>query len=113
VTWSIRYDSEEAALRGLHAFARGALAPEDQTVDARGRLTDFVSAADAKRASDSSQLCRERHTRGPFAVARSKRDLVVTLGPFRRNSGSAMSDGDCAAALRWTAAQLTLLKSKK
>jgi hypothetical protein len=100
-------------LRALRAFARGALAPEDQTVDVRGRLTDFVSAADAKRASDTGRVCRERHTRGPFAVIRSKRDLVVTLGPFRRNSGLAASDGDCTAAFRWAEAQLTQLKSRK
>ncbi|HEX3774370.1 MAG TPA: hypothetical protein VHV51_07895 [Polyangiaceae bacterium] len=113
VTWSIRYDNDGAALRALRAFARGALAPEDQTVDVRGRLTDFVSAADAKRASDTGRVCRERHTRGPFAVIRSKRDLVVTLGPFRRNSGLAASDGDCTAAFRWAEAQLTQLKSRK
>ncbi len=113
VAWTIRYDTEAAAARGLHAFTRGALAPEDQGVDGRGRLAEFVSGADAERASRSGQVCRERHTRGPFAVLRSGRDLVVTLGPFRRNSDSAASEGDCAGALKWAAALQTRLKLAK
>jgi hypothetical protein len=103
VAWHIRYDNEAAALNGLHAFARGALAAEDNVLDARGRLSEFVSAADAEKATRSGQLCRERHTRGPFAVLRRGRDLGVTLGPFRRNSGSALSEGQCSGALGWAA----------
>ena len=87
VAWTIRYDNDAAAVRGLHAFARGALAAEDQVTDQRGRLSEFVSATEAERATQSGQVCRERHTRGPFAVLRRGRDLIVTLGPFRRNSG--------------------------
>ena len=111
VAWHIRYDSEGAALTGLHAFARGALAPEDQPLDSRGRLSEFVSGADAARATQGGQVCRERHTRGPFAVLRRGRDLAVTLGPFRRNSESALSEGQCKAALSWAATLLTPLKS--
>jgi hypothetical protein len=111
VAWHIRYDNEAAALVGLHAFARGALAPEDQPVDARGRLSEFVSAADADRATRSGQVCRERHTRGPFAVVRRGRELGVTLGPYRRNSEGALSDGRCKAALTWAAALVTAVKS--
>ena len=103
VGWHIRYDNEVAAVNGLHAFARGALAPEDQVLDGRGRLSEFVSAADAERATRPGQVCRERHTRGPFAVLRRGRDLAVTLGPFRRNSGSAVSEGQCTGALGWAA----------
>jgi hypothetical protein len=104
VAWRVRYDNEAAALNALHAFARGALAPEDQGPDARGRLSEFVSAADAEWATRTGQVCRERHTRGPFAVLRRGRELGVTLGPFRRNSGSAVSEGECASALSWAAA---------
>jgi hypothetical protein len=110
VAWAVRYDSDAAAVRGLRAFARGALAPEDQIVNQQGRLAAFVSAEDAERASRPGRLCRERHTRGPFAVLRSGRDVVVTLGPFRRNLGTAASDGDCAGALRWATALTTQLK---
>lgn len=107
VAWRIRYDNEAAAQNALHAFARGVLAPEDQVTDARGRLSEFVSAADAERATRTGQVCRERHTRGPFAVLRHGRELGVTLGPFRRNSDSAVSEGQCSAALSWAAALLT------
>jgi len=106
VAWHIRYDDEAAAAAGLVAFARGALAAEDQPVDARGRLSEFVSGADAARVARAGQVCRERHTRGPFAVLRRGRDLAVTLGPFRRNSGTARPEGKCSAALAWAAALL-------
>jgi hypothetical protein len=107
VAWRVRYDDDAAAQNALHAFARGVLAVEDQGVDASGRLSVFVSAADAERATRAGQLCRERHTRGPFAVLRRGRELGVTLGPFRRNSGSAVSEGRCATALTWAAALVT------
>jgi hypothetical protein len=110
VAWRLRYDTEAAAVNALHAFARGVLAPEDLGPDGRGRLSDFVSAADADRATRTGQVCRERHTRGPFAVLRRGRELGVTLGPFRRNSGSAVSEGQCASALSWAAALVTLPK---
>jgi len=111
VAWHIRYDNEAAALNALHAFARGALAAEDQPLDARGRLSEFVSGNDAEKAARAGQLCRERHTRGPFALLRHGRDLAVTLGPFRRGSDGAHSAGGCRAALSWAAALLTQAKS--
>ena len=107
VAWHIRYDNEAAALAALHAFARGALAKEDQLLDDRGRLSEFVSAGDAERATRAGQVCRERHTRGPFAVLRRGRDLAVTLGPYRRSVAGAASAADCKAALSWAAALLT------
>jgi len=107
VAWHIRYDNEGAALLALHAFARGALAVEDQPLDDRGRLSEFVSANAAERATRAGQVCRERHTRGPFAVLRRGRDLAVTLGPYQRNPDGAASDGDCKAALSWAAALVT------
>ncbi|MEO6598647.1 MAG: hypothetical protein ABIQ16_02160 [Polyangiaceae bacterium] len=107
VAWRLRYDNEAAALNALHAFARGVLAPEDPGPDARGRLSEFVSAADAERATRTGQVCRERHSRGPFAVIRRGRELGVTLGPFRRNSGSAVSEGQCVSALSWAASLIT------
>ena len=113
VAWAIRYDSDAAAVRGLRAFARGALAAEDQVLDARGHLSEFVSAADADRATQAGQVCRERHTRGPFAVLRRGPNLAITLGPFRRNSASAVSEGDCASALKWAAALATQLHLSK
>lgn len=106
VAWRLRYDNEGAALNALHAFARGVLAPEDQGVDERGRLSEFVSAADAERATRTGQVCRERHSRGPFAVVRRGREVGVTVGPFRRNSDGALSEGSCAAALSWALALL-------
>ena len=111
VAWRIRYDNEAAALNALHAFARGALAPEDQATDSRGRLSEFVSAADAVQATRAGHVCRERHSRGPFAVLRSGRELAVTLGPYRRNSGSVLSQGQCGPALTWAAALLTQPKA--
>ena len=113
VAWTVRYDTDAAAVRGLHAFARGVLAPEDQSVDSRGRLAEFVTAEAAELATRAGQVCRQRHTRGPFAVSRMGRDLAVVLGPFRRNSGSAVSEGDCVSALRWAAVLATQLKSVK
>jgi hypothetical protein len=113
VAWVIRYDSDAAASRGLRAFARGALAREDQGLDSRGRLAEFVSAQDAARETRGGHLCRERHTRGPFALVGRARDLVVTLGPFRRNSSSIASEGDCAAALKWANRLATQAKTAK
>jgi hypothetical protein len=110
VAWRVRYDDEAAALIALHAFARGVLAPEDAGVDSRGRLSEFVSAGESERATRAGQVCRERHTRGPFAVLRHGRELGVTLGPFRRNSQSAASEGSCASALSWAAALVTQAK---
>jgi hypothetical protein len=107
VGWRIRYDDEASALRGLHAFARGVLASEDQGLDARGRLSEFVSATDSEIASRTGQVCRERHSRGPMAVVRRGRELAVALGPFRRNPVSALSEGDCKAALAWATSLVT------
>ncbi|MEO8906043.1 MAG: hypothetical protein ABI627_31355 [Polyangiaceae bacterium] len=101
VGWHVRYDTDAAAEAGLHAFARGVLAVEDQILDSRGRLSEFVSAAEAEHATLPGYLCRERHTRGPFAVFRHGRDVAVTLGPFRRNSQGAASEGNCTDALKW------------
>ena len=112
VAWHIRYDNDAAALIALHAFARGALAPEDQPLDTRGRLSEFVSAADAEQATRAGQVCRERHTRGPFAVLRRGRDLAVTLGPYRRNGDGAVSGGQCQAALSWAGVLLTPPRSR-
>jgi hypothetical protein len=111
VAWRVRYDNEAAALIALHAFARGALAAEDQPLDNRGRLSEFVSASDAEKATRAGQLCRERHTRGPFAVLRHGRDLAVTLGPFRRSSDGSQSAGGCKAALSWAAVLMTQAKA--
>jgi hypothetical protein len=111
VAWRIRYDNEAAARNGLHAFARGVLAPEDHGLDARGRLSEFVPAADSELATKTGQVCRERHTRGPIAVLRKGRELAVVLGPFRRNSQSTSSEGDCKGALSWAAALVTQPKS--
>jgi len=112
VAWRIRYDSEAAARIALHAFARGALAPEDQAVDASGRLSEFVSASEAHQATRAGQVCRERHTRGPFAVLRRARDVIVTLGPYRRTPDGARSEGQCKGALSWAATLLAQPKSK-
>lgn len=111
VAWHIRYDTDAAAVTALRAFARGALAPEDKPVDDRGRLSEFVSASEAEHATRAGQLCRERHTRGPFAVLRQRRDLIVTLGPYRRSPEGAHSEGNCKAALSWAAALMTQPKS--
>jgi len=113
VAWAILYDTDAAAMAGLHAFARGALTPEDQPIGPGGRLAEFVSAVEAERATQSGQVCRERHTRGPFAVLRNGRQLVVTLGPFRRNPGSVTSDGDCMGALKWARELILRLKLAK
>lgn len=112
VAWHIRYDNEAAALIALHAFARGALAAEDRPFDAAGRLSEFVSASDAERATRAGQVCRERHSRGPFAVLRRGRDLAVTLGPFRRSSNGSRSDGQCKAALSWAGTLLNPQQSR-
>ena len=107
VAWHIRYDTEAAARIALPAFARGAMAKEDQELDSGGHLSEFVSAADAERASLAGQVCRERQRRGPFAVLRRGRDLAIVLGPYRRERESSFSAGDCAGALRWATAIVT------
>lgn len=99
----LRYDSEEQAIRGFEVLARGALTeePERRTGD---RPPVAVSRDEGKKAARSGRVCRERAQRGPFAVARSGRDLGVTLGPYQRRTGVATSDGTCSVALRWAEA---------
>jgi hypothetical protein len=101
--WHIRYDDEPAAARALEAFARGVLRTE-----AVAAVTSRVAVgpADAAREARSGRLCRERALRGPFAAARRGRDIAVAVGPFRRSSAGASSDGQCPQALAWTAAML-------
>ncbi len=99
VAWRIRYDTPKAAAEGLVAMGRGIL-----TVAAKGPSAKDtkVTKAAAERAVQSGSLCRERPDAGPYAVARSGRDLAVTVGPFRRSdSGSVSSTAKCTEALSW------------
>lgn len=98
LVWRLRYDTGPAAERALSAFARGVLRSEHLSAQ---QAADTVTAEQAARAVRPGQLCRERHTRGPFAVARRGRDVVVIAGPYLRNSAGIRADGDCVSALKW------------
>jgi len=99
----LRFDTEQQAIRAFEVLARGALTdePEKRRQD---RPALAVSREEGKKAAKVGRICRERAQRGPFAVARSGRDLGVTLGPYQRRTGVATSDGDCSGALRWAEA---------
>lgn len=96
----LRYDTEEQAIRGFEVLARGALTEEPERRQG-DRPAVAVSRDEGKKAAKAGRVCRERAQRGPFAVARSGRDLGVTLGPYQRRTGVATSDGSCTVALRW------------
>jgi hypothetical protein len=98
----LRYDTEEQAIRGFEVLARGALTAEAKPKAERPGVA--VSREEGKQAAKAGRVCRERAQRGPFAVARSGRDLGVTLGPYQRRTGVASSDGSCPHALRWAEA---------
>jgi hypothetical protein len=98
----LRYDTEEQAIRGFEVLARGALTPEAKPKAERPELP--VSREEGKKAAKSGRVCRERAQRGPFAVARTGRDLGVTLGPYQRRTGVATSDAGCPLALPWAEA---------
>ena len=98
VAWRLRFDTELATARALAAFGRGALLPEGVPAV---RKPETVTVEAAERAVKPGQLCRARHSRGPFAVAKRGRDLVVVLGPYLRNSGGVRADGDCVSANQW------------
>jgi hypothetical protein len=98
----LRYDTEEQAIRGFEVLARGALTEEPEQKRDRPRIA--VSREEGKKAAKSGRVCRERAQRGPFAVARTGRDLGVTLGPYQRRTGVATSDAGCPSALPWAEA---------
>jgi hypothetical protein len=92
VAWRVRYDNERAALRGLEAFATGAL---------RSGASDTTAARDAGLASRAGKVCRDRPEHGPFAAVRRARDVAVVLGPYRRRGQAVTGDGSCSVALVW------------
>jgi hypothetical protein len=96
IGWQVRYDTARAAERGLLAFARGVLA---STKSAEQKPGGMVPEAEARRAISSGRVCRERPTRGPFAVARAGRTVMVVIGPYRRAKGDFRSTADCGAAV--------------
>jgi hypothetical protein len=98
VAWQLRFDTEQAAARAAIAMAQGVLKSASSN-DAGAP----VSRRAAERALEKGALCRERPARGPFAVLRGKRDLVLALGPFRRTESGARAEGDCRAARAWAA----------
>ncbi len=101
--WHLRYDTREAAQRGLEAFARGVLAMA--RADRTGHPDAvFVGPKAAHAAVKGGSVCRARRLAGPFAVVRSGRDVAVTAGPYLRNPAGPRSDGACAAALKWARA---------
>ncbi|HEX6275700.1 MAG TPA: hypothetical protein VFZ53_21815 [Polyangiaceae bacterium] len=95
----LRYDDEVSARRGFEAIVRGALS---EPIEKRTGVRSDTADAGAK-AARASQFCAERELRGPFAVARSGRDLGVTLGPYTRDSGATRTAASCRSVLPWAA----------
>lgn len=102
----LRYDNAEGALRGAHAFVRGALGPEFERGAQPGTGLAPVSAETAAREFKTGKFCSEREIRGPFAVERRGREIAVALGPFSREGSEPKSAGTCREALAWTKAIL-------
>jgi hypothetical protein len=96
---ALRYDDELAARRGFEAIVRGALSDPVE----KGTPVRSVTADAGAKAARATQFCAERELRGPFAVARSGRDLGVTLGPYTRDSGATRTAGSCRSVLPWAA----------
>jgi hypothetical protein len=99
VAWHVRYDTAGASQRGLEAFARGVLRDDSAAGDA-----PVIPPAHAVAATRSGQLCRERPERGPFALLRRVRSVVVIAGPYRRGAAGVTSAGTCREALSWARA---------
>lgn len=91
VAWHLRYDTDEAATRGLAALARGVLRDKEE-------VTADAGAAAAKK----GKVCRERAGAGPYAVYRDGKDIAIVAGPYDRPSpATAKSAGSCVSALKW------------
>jgi hypothetical protein len=93
----LRYDDEASAVRAFEASVRGALsAPFENRTHVRSDGAEQAAAL-----ARSSRFCGERELRGPFAIARSGRDLGVTLGPYTRDKAATHSAASCAAVQAW------------
>lgn len=71
----------------------------------------FDTEKDAKEMADvltaqAHGTCVARPDVGPFAWAHKKKDVVLTMGPYRRTDGKAKSTGTCKEARAWVAAIL-------
>lgn len=89
--WRIRFDDAPGQ---SDAFAK--------------RAFDAVASALRKSASKTSIttptfFCFERPDRGPFAIARSGKEIVFVAGPATIAAGTWSSAGTCSLAKTWTA----------
>lgn len=66
---------------------------------------DAKEVADVLRAQ-AHGACVARPDVGPFAWDRKKRDVVLTMGPYRRTGARTVSTGTCKDARAWVAALL-------
>jgi hypothetical protein len=105
VAWGVRYDTTRAAERGVVAFARGVLHAAQGEGASDQNSEGMIPEADARRAAIPGHVCRERTLRGPFAVVRDGRSVMVVAGPYRRESSPAKAPpraaADCVFALGW------------
>jgi hypothetical protein len=97
VAIALRYDDEPSARRAFEALVRGALS---DPIENRTHVRSDTAESGA-RAAGSPRFCAERELRGPFAVARSGRDLGVTLGPYTRDGAVTRAAARCQFALPW------------
>ena len=93
----LRYDDEPSAVLGFEAIVRGALS---DPIENRTQARSATAEAGAK-AARGARFCSERELRGPFVIARSGRDLGVTLGPYTRDKAATRSAASCAMATTW------------
>ncbi|MFZ5895913.1 MAG: hypothetical protein ACOY0T_32960 [Myxococcota bacterium] len=95
--WHLVFDSEAAAKRALHAFARGAVRPElGATYDP---MRPFAERKQAQAAIRGEGVCQPRTQRGAFAAARHGRHVGVSLGPYQRGVKGVQGTSDCPASL--------------
>jgi hypothetical protein len=88
--WRLRYDA-------------GAAAPDDRAKRAFAVVAPALESRVGKAATKEpgAFVCVSRKDRGPLALARFGRDLVLVAGPARTGA-QWVSEGDCALARKWT-----------
>jgi hypothetical protein len=97
IAWHLRFDSVAAAEQAYAAWARSLPLTEPDEKSGAPRVPPPL-------AGKGTELCRERHTRGPIAIVRRGQDLGVTLGPFRHQGVAVATDPGCPAGLAWAKA---------
>jgi len=94
VAWHIRFDAGR----------------QDVDMEAREAFKALADALRPRREPTGNTVCVERGALGPFAIARSGRDIALAAGPYERGEARVGAGAVCTQTVRW--ASDILRKSK-